>query len=165
MSLRRSLPPRTEVPTAAAREIMRNKTGSALPLPVSTVPAQGGWQISNLLVSGMGWEWREGVGDKGKCGATSETLRTEPGTLLDKRILRDQGPPSLLCTLATKPSDPEAKSDIILPLNQKEASLRKFLTPSVHPKRCLTPPACYLRVTPLELQPQCPQRGTGAGRF
>lgn len=48
--------------------------------------------------------------DKRECGVIEEILRTEPDTLSDKRILRDQGPPTL--TLATKPSGPVAKSGI-----------------------------------------------------
>lgn len=39
--------------------------------------------------------------DKGEWRVIEEILRTEPDTLSDKRILRDQGPPTL--TLATKP--------------------------------------------------------------
>lgn len=73
----------------------------------------------------MGWEWRRGW-KTGECGVIEEILRTEPDTLSDKRILRDQGPPTL--TLATKPAGPVAKSGIHFSLKTKQN--KKKILPS-----------------------------------
>ena len=70
-----------------------------------------------MVKGGLGVE--KGVEDKRECIVIEEILKTEPDTLSDKRILRDQGPP----TLATKPSGPVAKSGINFSLKKKKKIL------------------------------------------